>query len=113
MPVRPKKNKRPWIKERPKKQEVYQRVRSRKEYHTARWTRESRVFREENPLCVMCKAKGIIKESEVTDHIVPAPICKDFWDKSNWQALCKKCNAEKGNKDKKLIREYKLKHEVR
>ncbi len=112
MPVRSKKNKRPWIPERPKK-EGYQRVRSMDEYHTARWTRESRAFRHENPLCVRCKEKGIIKEAEVVDHIIPAPICKDFWDKRNWQPLCKKCNTEKGNKDKKLIREYRHRNEVR
>ena len=41
--------------------------------------------------------------SEVVDHIVPVALCDDFWDRSNWQALCRKCNIEKGNKDKKLI----------
>nr|DAP90113.1 MAG TPA: HNH endonuclease [Caudoviricetes sp.] len=37
------------------------------------------------------------------DHIIPVAVCSDFWDKTNWQALCRKCNIEKGNKDKRLI----------
>ena len=57
------------------------------------------------PLCKICESKGIIKESKVVDHIVPVPICKDFWDETNWQALCHECNIEKGNKDKRLINE--------
>lgn len=85
----------------------YSRVRSADEYHTSRWTKESRAFRAVHPLCVMCEKKGLIAASEVVDHIVPYPVCSDFWDVNNWQALCKKHNAEKGNKDKKLIAEFK------
>lgn len=85
----------------------YNRVRSADEYHTSRWTKLSRIFRQENPLCAICESKGIIKPAEVVDHIVPYPVCGDFFDSANWQSLCSKCNAEKGNKDKKLIQEYK------
>ena len=38
------------------------------------------------------------------DHIIPFPLC-DFWDKTNWQSLCRKHNIEKGNKDKRLLHE--------
>ena len=79
------------------------RPRSREEYHTARWTRESRAFREAHPLCEACLKKGLAVPSEVVDHVVPAAVCGDFWDKGNWQALCRKCNIEKGNRDKRLI----------
>lgn len=85
----------------------YTRVRSSDEYHTSRWTRLSRVFRTEHPLCEICKSKGLIQPAEVVDHIVPYPVCGDFFDSLNWQSLCSKCNAEKGNKDKKLIQEFK------
>ena len=85
----------------------YNRVRSADEYHTSRWTRLSRIFRQENPLCAICESKGIIKPAEVVDHIVPYPVCGDFFDSTNWQSLCSKCNAEKGNKDKKIIQEFK------
>lgn len=85
----------------------YTRVRSSDEYHTSRWTRMSRVYRQEHPLCEICKSRGIIKPAEVVDHIVPFPVCGDFFDSSNWQSLCGKCNAEKGNKDKKIIQDFK------
>ena len=76
------------------------RPRSREEYHSARWTRESKVFREKHPLCAICLEKGLLVPSEVVDHIIPVAVCSDFWDKTNWQALCRKCNIEKGNKEK-------------
>lgn len=85
----------------------YNRARSADEYHSFRWTRMSRVFRQEHPLCEICKNKGLIKPAEVVDHIVPFPVCGDFFDPANWQSLCSKCNAEKGNRDKKIIQEYK------
>lgn len=81
----------------------YSRARSDDRYHTARWTRESKAFRESHPLCEMCLEKGALVPSEVVDHVIPIAICADFWDQDNWQALCKKCNIAKGNKDKKVI----------
>ncbi len=71
------------------------RPRSREEYHSARWTRESKVFREKHPLCAICLEKGLLVPSEVVDHIIPVAVCSDFWDKTNWRALCRKCNIEK------------------
>lgn len=83
------------------------RPRSRKEYHSNRWTVASRHFRDANPLCVRCLKKGIYKASEVTDHIIPVEVHGNFWDRSNWQALCRKSNIEKGNEDKKLINAHR------
>ena len=83
------------------------RPRSRKEYHTARWTRLSRRFREANPLCARCQANGLFVPSQVTDHVIPVEIHGNFWDQSNWQPLCRRCNIAKGNEDKKLINEYR------
>ena len=80
----------------------YVRRRSDDLYHTSRWTRESRAFRLEHPLCEECRRKGIVRASEVTDHIIPYPLC-DFWDRSNWQALCGRCNHAKGQRDKRLL----------
>ena len=91
--------------ERPQKME--DRPRSDDRYHTNRWTRESRAFRMAHPLCEECLKRGIYQESQVVDHIIPVAVCEDFWDQSNWQALCRKCNIKKGNKDKKLINHEK------
>jgi 5-methylcytosine-specific restriction protein A len=98
---------RPWMPQQTRATKMETRERSADEYHTARWTRESREFRRANPLCRRCESKGVIKSSEVTDHIVPPEVYGNFWDRKYWQALCKRCNIEKGNEDKKLIQQFR------
>ena len=89
-----------------------ERVRSADPYHTSRWTRLSRAFRAEHPLCAECQRHGIIKPATCVDHIEPWPICGDrFYDRSNLQALCDECNLLKGQQDKKRIQEYKRTHQ--
>jgi len=92
-----------------KAQGGYVRERSADPYHTNRWTRLSRAFRAEHPLCAECERRGIICAAEVVDHINPWPICgpQGFYDRSNLQALCSQCNITKGNQDKKLIQQWK------
>lgn len=82
-----------------------ERPRSDDRYHTARWTRLSRAYRNAHPLCEECLRKGIYTPAEVVDHIRPAPLCseEDFWDENNWQSLCEACNIAKGNRDKAYI----------
>ena len=58
----------------------YHRERSDDPYHTFRWTRLSRVWRMEHPLCEECRKRGIVKRAEVVDHIIPWPVCRDFFD---------------------------------
>lgn len=88
----------------------YNRERSADLYHTNRWTRLSRVFRASHPLCEECKRQGIIKAAAVVDHIVPYPVCEDFFDTKNLQSLCEDCNRAKGNRDKKLIQAWRRSH---
>ena len=88
--------------------EKYHRERSGDPYHSARWTRLSRAFRIEHPLCAECQRKGIITSATCVDHIIPYPICAGyFFDRSNLQALCDKCNHEKGQRDKRVIQQWK------
>ena len=96
-----------WDGERRKDDGSYKRGRSADPYHTSRWTRLSRAWRMMHPLCEECKRHGIIKAGEVTDHIIPWPVCQDFYDENNLQTLCEDCNHAKGQKDKKLIQSYK------
>ncbi len=103
MPNKPKPQKRPWVPDRVPNDKMQTRAKSANEYHTSRWTKESRAFRQEHPLCKLCQEEGIIHASEVVDHIVPFPLCGDFWNKNNWQAICHRHNIEKGNRDKRLI----------
>lgn len=96
-----------WDGERRQDDGSYKRERSADPYHTSRWTRLSRAWRMTHPLCEECKRRGIIKAGEVTDHIIPWPVCQDFYDENNLQTLCEDCNHAKGQKDKKLIQSYK------
>lgn len=92
----------------------YVRERSADPYHSYRWWKLSKRYRKQHPLCAECQRKGIIAPATCVDHIIPYPICKDyFFDESNLQPLCDKCNAEKGNWDKEAIRLWRLKHNER
>lgn len=64
--------------------------------YNSRWRRESKKFLQLHPLCQECLRHGIATPATVVDHIVPhRGDPKLFWDKSNWQALCKKCHDRK------------------
>ena len=97
-------------KSRREKSDGYVRRRSDEPYHSSRWTKLARAWKVEHPLCEECKRKGIVKAAEVVDHIVPWPICQDFFDRSNLQSLCEDCNREKGYKDRPVIERWKREH---
>lgn len=64
--------------------------------YNSKWRRESKKFLKNHPLCQECLKKGIATPATVVDHIVPhRGDPKLFWDRSNWQALCKKCHDRK------------------
>lgn len=88
----------------------YQREPSHALYHTARWAKLSKAWKRSHPLCERCKAKGLLAEADVTDHVIPFPICDDFFDKTNLQSLCKRCNFEKGIEDRPKIQRWKAEH---
>jgi 5-methylcytosine-specific restriction protein A len=52
---------------------------------------ESLEYLSKHNYCVDCIKKGLSVKAEVVDHIKPHKgNLTLFWDKSNWQALCKK-----------------------
>ena len=64
--------------------------------YTSRWEKARKTFLDRNPLCVHCEAEGVVMEATIVDHIVPHK--RDwqlFWDKNNWQPLCKKHHDRK------------------
>ena len=64
--------------------------------YTSRWAKASKGFLKRNPLCVRCLESEQVVRSEVTDHIVPHKGDMTlFWDRDNWQALCKRCHDTK------------------
>lgn len=67
----------------------------------SRWRKASRAFLQAHPLCEECLKHGRYTRATVVDHIVPhRGNAKLFWDRNNWQALCKRCHDQKtGNED--------------
>ena len=65
------------------------------------WQKASKQYLNEHPLCVMCQAEGRYRKATVVDHIIPhRGVTLLFWDRGNWQALCKEHHDKKtGNED--------------
>ena len=54
-----------------------------------RWQQARERFLRSHPLCVMCKAEGLLTVATIVDHIVPHRGDQErFWDETNWQPLC-------------------------
>jgi 5-methylcytosine-specific restriction protein A len=61
-----------------------------------RWREYRKSFLMSNPLCASCLSAGLTVPATVIDHIVPhRGDMRLFWDKSNHQALCKRCHDRK------------------
>lgn len=59
----------------------------------SKWQSARLQFLDQNPLCAECQRNGHITPATVVDHIVPHRGNKDlFWNRRNWQALCKTCH---------------------
>lgn len=59
------------------------------------WQKERAEFLILNPVCVHCRALGVITAARVVDHVIPHrgdPVL--FWSRSNWQALCVTCHNQ-------------------
>lgn len=75
--------------------------------YTSKWRASRDQFLRDNPLCVMHEARGEHAVATVVDHKV-APRLREareqgdadqmaaayrlFWDRDNWQSLCKHCH---------------------
>lgn len=80
---------------------------------TRRYQREREMFLLKNPLCAMCKERGIIKVADELDHKIPVHKAPEkFWTKSNWQGLCQKCHATKSAQEDAKRRQADLSPEV-
>jgi 5-methylcytosine-specific restriction enzyme A len=57
------------------------------------WRAARAKFLRLHPLCVFCTARGKTEAATVVDHITPHKGDVGlFWDKANWQPLCKPCH---------------------
>lgn len=61
-----------------------------------KWQKARDGFLKKNPLCVHHLENNQVERSTVVDHIVPHKGDQTlFWDRTNWQALCKPCHDAK------------------
>lgn len=61
-----------------------------------KWQRAREGFLQHHPLCVRCEKLGLVEAATVVDHIVPHKGDMTlFWQRTNWQALCKPCHDVK------------------
>ena len=60
-----------------------------------------------NPLCHVCKAKGITKASEILDHRIPTAFGGHETDIRNLQLLCFECHEDKSKVEWVESRYYK------
>jgi 5-methylcytosine-specific restriction enzyme A len=69
----------------------------------AAWRRARDLFLKQNPVCAFHKARGHLVSATVVDHRVPHRGDETlFWDRRNWQALCKTCHdSHKQSQEKK------------
>jgi 5-methylcytosine-specific restriction enzyme A len=68
--------------------------------YDGRWRKARAHYLAEHPLCASCQGGGRLTSATVVDHVVPH--CGDrqlFWDRDNWQALCKGCHDSKTVRD--------------
>ncbi len=64
------------------------------------WQRARKQYLVEHPFCVQCAAEDHLVPATEVDHIVPHKgDRKLFWDKTNWQPLCKPCHSRKTAKE--------------
>lgn len=74
-----------------KKELDRQRLSSAERGYDSKWRKSRKIFLQQHPLCVECLKENIITTATIVDHIVPHKgDRKLFWDRSNWQPLCKK-----------------------
>jgi 5-methylcytosine-specific restriction protein A len=65
-------------------------VKQKSDFYGPKWRRESKRFLEENPWCAMHLENGEHVRATVTDHRIPhRGNLSLFWDRKNWQPLCK------------------------
>jgi 5-methylcytosine-specific restriction protein A len=64
--------------------------------YTYQWRKASKQFIKEHPLCVHCQKEERLTPATEVDHIIPHGGNRIlFWDRKNWQPLCKSCHSKK------------------
>lgn len=76
--------------------------------YNAKWQKARKLFLTAHPFCVECYKEGVMMQATVVDHIIPhRGDEKLFWNRDNWQALCKRHHDQK-TMTKDRYKEYKF-----
>lgn len=79
-----------------RRQADQQRGSSSERGYGSRWQKAREGFLRNNPLCAHHMERGEIMPATVVDHVIPHKGDKAlFWDRANWQPLCKPCHDAK------------------
>ena len=71
---------------------------------TNRYRLERQRYMNAHPLCEMCEAEERVTVATELDHVIPAINDDyDFFDVSNWQALCESCHADKTKEENRKM----------
>ncbi len=69
---------------------------ARERGYDTRWDKARKGYLIKHPLCVECVKEGRYTPATVVDHIKPHRGNKQlFWDRDNWQSLCKQHHDKK------------------
>lgn len=77
--------------------EEHQKLQQQKQrMYNRQWQKARRLYLREFPLCVMCAKEGRVTPATEVDHIRPHDGDRLlFWDRSNWQPMCRSCHSRK------------------
>ena len=65
-------------------------------HYGRKWGKARLQFLAEHPFCVDCEREGAMTLANEVDHIVPhGGKALAFWNRANWQALCKPHHSRK------------------
>ena len=66
---------------------------ARERGYDSRWRKARAQYLAAHRLCAVCLAQGVTTAAAVVDHIRPHRGDMNlFWDRSNWQPLCRRCH---------------------
>ena len=75
---------------------LYERATANERGYDNRWRSSRKKFLQEHPFCIRCQQDSKLTPATVVDHIIPHRGDQAlFWDKTNWQPLCKQCHDKK------------------
>ena len=70
-----------------------------------KWQKAREGFLRSHPLCVMCEEQGRVTIATVVNHKIPHQgDQKLFWDRNNWESLCKRHHDSDAQKQDNTFR---------